>query len=116
MRTLETAWERAKIFGNWEYWVGKISRAAEKIVGENLCGIYLFGSLVRGEASAGSDIDLLIIVKKLSNSLTGRSKIKTRILDEAGVPLIHPFEIHLVSEYEAEAYFRHFKREFVKIR
>jgi predicted nucleotidyltransferase len=115
VRTLETAWERAKIFRNWEDWVDKISRAAEKILGENLSGIYLFGSLVKAEASATSDIDLLLVVKNLSNSLIGRSKTKMRILEEAGVPFIHPFEIHLVSEDEARVYFRHIQGKFIKV-
>ena len=36
-------------------------RTASAVLGENLLGVVLFGSSARGEASAGSDIDLLIV-------------------------------------------------------
>ena len=116
MRTLENAWERAKILRNWENWVSRIRVATEKLIGENLLGIYVFGSLAREEAVASSDADILIVVKQAPVLLIERSKIKMRIVEEAGLPLIHPFEIHLVDEKEAETYFRHIRSEFIKIR
>jgi len=116
VRTLENAWERAKIFRNWEYWVDRIRVSTEKAIGRNLSGIYVFGSLVRGKAVASSDIDILIVAKQAPVLLVERSEIKMRIIEEAGLPLIHPFEIHLVDEKEAETYFRHIRDEFIKIR
>lgn len=115
MRTLETAWERARLFRNWQDWMSKIARAASKILGNNLFNIYVFGSMVRSEALASSDIDILIVAKELPNSLIERVRIKTGILEEAGLPLVHPFEIHLVDRDESEIYFNHIKDEFIRI-
>jgi len=96
--------------------VNKIAEAAEGILGEDLLGIYVFGSLVTGRVVASSDIDLLVIARLASMPLIQRSDAKMRILEEAGLPLVHPFEIHLVDEKEAEAYFRHTRGKFIKIR
>lgn len=115
MRTLETAWERARLFRNWQDWISKIAVAANRILGDNLFNIYVFGSLVRSEALASSDIDILIVVKDLPNSFIERVKIKTSILEKAGLPLVHPFEIHLVDKDESEIYFNHIKDEFIKV-
>ncbi|MEM4229421.1 MAG: nucleotidyltransferase domain-containing protein [Thermoproteota archaeon] len=112
---IEAAWERAKLLRSWQDWTSKIVRASNKILGDNLFNIYIFGSLVRNEALAGSDIDILIMAKELPNSLIERVKIKMDILEEAGLPLVHPFEIHLVNEDEAEIYLIHIKDEFIKI-
>ncbi|MCX8183428.1 MAG: nucleotidyltransferase domain-containing protein [Crenarchaeota archaeon] len=116
MRTLETAWERAKFFREWKYWTIRIAEATEKVLGENLKSIYVFGSLVAETAVASSDIDLLIVARRLPVSFIERSKTKIRILEEAGLPLVHPFEIHLVDEEEAEIYFQHTRGKSIRIR
>jgi len=41
---------------------------------------------------ASSDIDLLVVARLASISMIQRSDAKTRILEEAGLPLVHPFE------------------------
>ncbi|MEM2946523.1 MAG: nucleotidyltransferase domain-containing protein [Thermoproteota archaeon] len=116
MRTLETAWERAKLFREWTRWTIRIAEATERLLKENLDSIYVFGSLVTETAVASSDIDLLIVARRLPASFVERSVTKMRILQEAGLPLVHPFEIHLVDEREAEIYFQHIRGKSIRIR
>ncbi len=116
MRSLDFAWRRAEILREWRSWVGMIARAAEKVLSSDLLGIYLFGSIVSGHVVASSDIDILIVSRRLPRSALARSELKRRILDEARLPLIHPFELHLVDEEEAEIYFTHIKGNFLDIR
>jgi predicted nucleotidyltransferase len=43
----------------------RYAAAAQSILGDNLVSVVLFGSVARGEAGPGSDIDLLIICRDL---------------------------------------------------
>ncbi len=115
MRSLDLAWGRASILKEWRWWVIKIKEAANETLAANVVGIYLFGSVVRGEAIASSDIDILIVARNLPKSMIKRSELKEEILEKAGLPTIHPFEIHLVDVDEAETYFRHIHGEFIKL-
>jgi len=38
-----------------------------------------------------------------------------KIMDSAGLPSIHPFELHLVDEEEAATYFRHIGEALMRI-
>ncbi len=115
MRSLDLAWERSKILRDWRRWAVKLRKAAEKVLSGNLSGTYIFGSAVKNRLVASSDIDVLIVARDLPKSLIKRSEVKEEIVRESGLPLIHPFEIHLVNEEEARIYFRHIGREFVKV-
>lgn len=48
--------------------------------------IYLFGSVARGEATADSDYDLMIIVPDTSTSTRKQNRAGYRALREIGVP------------------------------
>lgn len=115
MRTLDVAWERAKILRDWRIWGGRIAQTARTALGQDLVGVYVFGSVVKDEAVACSDVDLLIVAKKLPRSHTERSGIKLKIMDSAGLPSVHPFELHLVDEEEAATYFRHIGEALMRI-
>ncbi|MGB9631228.1 MAG: nucleotidyltransferase domain-containing protein [Candidatus Methanodesulfokora sp.] len=108
MRSLDLAWERAKILKEWEKWIERIREAAREVLSSDLVGIYLFGSVIKGELTASSDVDVLIIARIPKSSIR-RSEIKGRIEKIAGLPEIHPFEIHIVDEDEAGVYLRHLK-------
>jgi len=95
----------------WERWVRRIARASRKVLGD--CRVIVFGSVVEGKQTGGSDVDVLIIAKGKYGNIE-RGRIIARIEEEAGLPLFHPFEIHLVDEKEAEWYFRH-ARIYVEI-
>lgn len=115
MRSLDIAWERTNILRNWGEWSAKIREAANEILSSDLLGIYAFGSAVTDRLVASSDVDILIVAKNLPKSIIGRSEIKERIVYEAGLPLVHPFEIHLVGEEEAKIYFKHIGKDFIDL-
>ncbi|MCS7138473.1 MAG: nucleotidyltransferase domain-containing protein [Crenarchaeota archaeon] len=84
---------------NWLFWSRKIAEAARKILGP--CETYVFGSIVKNCAAGGSDIDILIVSNQLPEDFRSRGNLKAKIEEEAGLPLYHPFEIHLASVKEA---------------
>ncbi|MGB9729394.1 MAG: nucleotidyltransferase domain-containing protein [Thermoprotei archaeon] len=115
MRSLDVAWERAKILRNWKEWLIRIKDAVNDVLSSNLVDVYVFGSAVVGDLVASSDIDLLVVAKNLPKSIIDRSEIKEKIIDKAVLPQNNPFEIHLVDEEEASIYFKHIKENFIKL-
>lgn len=102
-----------RILENWRYWAGRIAHAANTILGG--CEVYVFGSVAEGSWSGGSDLDILIVVDKPIKSNRERSELKAQIEERAGLPLIHPIEIHLIDRSEFKWYYRHAKK-LVKIK
>lgn len=47
--------------------LAKLRRGLERLYGERLAGIYLFGSFARGEATPGSDVDILIVLDEVTD-------------------------------------------------
>ncbi len=107
--------ERAEILWNWDRYGDAIERAAKKVLGYPT-KVYVFGSAVRGELMASSDVDILIVTERKMVSLTERNKLAFSIETEAGLPLIHPFELHVVDIDEAEMYFRHAKGDLLPLK
>jgi len=97
--------QQARLLEQWKKWSKKIAEASKKILGE--CKVFVFGSVVEGKATGGSDVDILIICRNLPESRKERAEIIVKIEEEAGLPLYHPYEIHLVTEEEAKWYFKH---------
>jgi len=115
VRSLDTAWERANILNDWRKWSVKIREAADETLSSDLLDVYVFGSVATGRLVASSDVDILIVAKNLPKSVIRRTDIKERIIGKAGLPLIHPFEIHLADEDEAKIYFKHIRGNFIKL-
>jgi len=111
-RYLDILMERAEMVRNWRLYMTKIAEAARKILPDSR--IYVFGSVVKGKATGGSDVDVLIVSGKMPRSNMERAEIKVRIVELSGLPLHHPFEIHLADEKEAGWYFSRIK-ELVEI-
>lgn len=78
MRSLDLAWKRNKVLENWKEWAIKIDGATRKVLSENLLGIYIFGSVVKGKLVASSDIDILIVARNIPKSFIKRSEIKRK--------------------------------------
>ena len=104
--------ELMKLLKEWTKWSKKIANASKEILGD--CKVFIFGSVVDGKAVGGSDVDILIIHSKLPESNRKRAEIIGKIEERAGLPLYHPFEIHLVNDKEKEWYFRHINK-FIRI-
>ncbi len=114
MRSLEYSWERARLVWEWRRWVESIASAVKEVLGSG-SKVYVFGSAVRGELTAASDIDILVVSEQAPRSLKERGHVKSLIFEKAGLPLIHPFEIHIVDEEEAEVYFKHIRKDIVRV-
>ncbi len=110
---LEVRMEIVRMLREWERWVERIAEAASRVLGG--CEVYVFGSVVEGRATGGSDVDILIVSPRRMNSNFERWRLIALLEEEAGLPPYHPFEIHLVSRDEAGFYFRHI-RVYKKIR
>ncbi|MGC8962146.1 MAG: nucleotidyltransferase domain-containing protein [Candidatus Bathyarchaeia archaeon] len=115
MTGLDVAWEGAKLLRDWKHWADRIAASAKRILSDSLKGVYVFGSIVRGEAVAASDVDILIVATALPDGQRERSKLKHEILRDAGLPEAKPFQLHLVDEGEAEIYFRHARGSISRI-
>lgn len=55
--------------------INEIKSALEEIYGRRLKGIILYGSYARGEATEGSDIDILVLLENAKNFWEEREKI-----------------------------------------
>ena len=104
----EVGAERRRMIEEWRYYVGKIARACKELLRD--CEVYVFGSVVEGKWTGGSDVDVLVVSDEVPRSNRGRAEVKAMIEEKAGLPLTHPFEIHLVSRDEARWYWRHIKK------
>lgn len=107
-RILEVRLEKTKMLEEWPIWTKKVADAAERRLGK--IRVYLFGSMAEGRWDGSSDVDLLIISNNLPKTNLERSDLKVELEEEAGLPPIHPLEIHLATKTEAEWYFKHIKR------
>lgn len=93
--------EISKLVRDWRFWCESIAEAAGKVLG--LCEVYVFGSVVEGRVTGGSDVDVLIVADRLPGDFRVRGNLKAEIEEAANLPLYHPFEIHMATREEAEA-------------
>ena len=98
----------------WRTYASSIARSARQKLGPST-EVYVFGSALRGEAVAASDVDILLVVDRPLGSLSERNKIRMTIEDAAGLPDVHPFEIHVVNRDESEAYLKHIGKAVLKV-
>ena len=70
--------------------------------------IFLFGSIIDGNLVAGSDIDILIIANVPKKHLK-RAEVIAEIEENAGLPLSHPFEFHLLTQEELNIWIKIYK-------
>lgn len=113
MSFMDTLRSRAKIVKEWTAWTPKIAEAAKKNLPE--AEVYAFGSIVRGDNTGGSDIDILVVSEKVPKKALKRAELKVKMEDAAKLPLPHPFEIHLVTPEEADRYLRKAGKDRVKL-
>lgn len=101
-RYIDILLERAEILKNWREYAVKICSAAKSILPD--ARVYVFGSVVKGKAVGGSDVDILIVSGEMPKSNLERAKIKIRIEELADLPPHHPFELHLADVEEGKWY------------
>jgi len=103
----EIAREKEKYFRNYLFWCKKIKRKAKKILGEDVT-VLVFGSVVKGQWTPRSDIDVLIISKYVKNNWEENTLRKVEI--KKAVSLFSPFQIHLATPSE----YRNWWKKFIK--
>jgi len=99
LKVLEARLKLNEMVREWRSYAKRIADAARTLLGP--CEVYVFGSVARGLATGASDVDLLIVCSQLPKGCRGRGELKARIEEAAGLPLYHPFEIHLATDEEA---------------
>lgn len=97
--------KQKKYFANPPKYAKEAKRVAEKFLGQ--AKVFLFGSILTGQATPSSDIDLLIVSPNLPKKQSEQAKIKTKICQKIGPS--SPFEIHLVGR-KGLSWYRRFAR------
>lgn len=85
---------------NWRGTAEKVAEAARRLRNVQ---VVVFGSIVEDKFTASSDIDILIMSEDIPKGAIKRAWLKKAIEERAGLPPIHPVEIHLATKKEAEA-------------
>ncbi|WP_297536530.1 nucleotidyltransferase domain-containing protein [Thermococcus sp.] len=98
---------------NYRRYLPAIKRACEEVFGE--CELYVFGSVLTGKFTAGSDVDLLVKVKNAPKGPRERAKLEVKIEELAGLPDYHPFEFHIVDDAGFKRYMEILKVKPVKV-
>lgn len=104
---LERKRENQKYFDEPLKYARIIKEEANKILGD--VKVYIFGSIVKGNYSVNSDIDLLVIAKEIRPE--ERGKIIASLLNSVG--FFSPFEIHLITNEVFENWYKRFIKEDV---
>lgn len=81
--------------------VDRLKAGLERLYEDRLRGVYLYGSYSRGDAGAGSDIDVLIVLDRMDSSW---NEIKRTSELRAGLSLEH--DVTLNTLFVAEEQWR----------
>ncbi len=95
---------------DWREVAVKIARAAREVLGED-ARVYVFGSAVKGETTAASDLDVAVVVE--DGGCVDPGKAAAEILDRAGVDPFAPVHLHVVTR---EAFERDPPDAYVEVR
>lgn len=104
---LEFGEKRLEQLKNYKTIVREVKKIIEKFIGE--VDVYVFGSVVEGEATASSDIDILVIVDNIS--LEEVYKLKTIIYKSVDAPI----ELHIITSREFENWYKRFINKLEKV-
>ena len=97
--------ENEKYFKNPQEYAFLIKKRAKEILGE--VKVYLFGSVIKGNWTPDSDIDVLVVSDNFDDQKGG--EIKAKLLEAVG--FFSPFEIHLVTKKVFENWYKKFIKE-----
>jgi len=97
---------------NYKIYLKKINESIKTVLSDSK--VYLFGSIIEGNLVGASDIDILIVAEVPKKHLE-RAEIIAKIEENAGLPLSHPYEFHLLTEEELNNWIRIYKLKFEKI-
>lgn len=109
---LEIMMERKEMIRDHQKYIKKIRFSTQKLLDNPK--MLIFGSILRGDLVAESDIDILIIAQVPKNHLK-RADIIAKIEESAGLPMVHPFHINLITQNEFENWRDIYRFEFCPI-
>ena len=98
---------REKYFENPRKYAALIKKVAKQLLGKDT-KVFLFGSVVKGNYTAASDIDVLVFSPSVPEKGLKRAEIIATLRKKTG--LWYPFEIHLVNERMFKFYRRMVKK------
>jgi len=96
--------ERLRALMRWREFLPAIVEAIEEVLGDR--PVYVFGSVVEGEITADSDVDVAVLVEEVPRSALRRVALLDRIwsaMERRGVPHWYPVELHLMTPEEKAA-------------
>ena len=104
--------KRNEMIKNFKKYLKKINESIKNVLSDSK--VYLFGSVIDGNLVAASDIDILIVANVPKKHLK-RAEIIAEIEENAGLPLSHPFEFHLLTHEELNTWIKIYNLKFEKI-
>ncbi|TET61086.1 MAG: nucleotidyltransferase domain-containing protein [Promethearchaeota archaeon] len=100
------------MINNYKKYLKKIESSIKTFLNDSQ--VFLFGSIIEGNLVAGSDIDILIIANIPKKHLK-RAELIAKIEENAGLPLSHPFEFHLLTQEELNTWIKIYNLRFEDI-
>jgi len=107
---LESYKHKEKYFKNWRSISRKIKKVLVKFLEDKKLRVIVFGSVVRGNFTPLSDIDLLIVSEKVKPTLEEIVMIRRKIKECLNDPY-PPLEIHVASP----KLFRNWYKKFIDV-
>jgi len=102
----------AKYRENYKEYAHEIKKMASKHFGNNFVKLLVFGSMVKGNYRADSDIDIAIILKESVDEFE-RAKFVSLVNKKFK---LNPFEIHIISIDAWEKWYKNFvKKDFIEV-
>lgn len=89
----DQAWLDPKSPAEVEAILAELRSRLERIYGDRLRGMYLYGSYARGEPERGSDLDVLIVLDEMES---GWEEIQRTSYDTAEISLDHELTISTI--------------------
>ena len=97
---------------NFRKYAYEIKKTALEYFGDNFLKLLVFGSMIRSNYRADSDIDIAIILMKNVDEFQ-RAKFVSIVNKKFK---LNPFEIHIISNDLWESWYKNFvKNEFIEI-
>ncbi len=109
---LEMMIRMREMLKNYRVYLKRINESIRTVLDDS--EVYLFGSIIDGNLVGASDIDILIVADVPKKHLR-RAEIIAKIEENAGLPLSHPFEFHLITENELNTWLKIYKLKIEKI-
>ncbi|MEO2241740.1 MAG: nucleotidyltransferase domain-containing protein [Euryarchaeota archaeon] len=101
-----------KYVRRWRRWARRIAEVVRRRV-DPRAEVIVFGSVVKGRATGGSDVDVLIVTERARELRP--HEVREIVEEELNLPEDHPFEFHLATPREFETRWRRFLDEYERV-